>query len=47
MFELHVHFLHDFTGNGYQDVVIGNVNGPIKVFFNKGLRKETNDKNEF
>ncbi len=38
---------HDFTGNGYQDVVIGNVDGPIKVFFNKGLKKETNDKNEF
>ncbi|SEC94668.1 Repeat domain-containing protein [Tenacibaculum sp. MAR_2009_124] len=28
---------HDFTGNGYEDVVIGNVDGPVKVFFNKGV----------
>ena len=29
---------HDFTGNGYQDVIIGNVNGPIKLFKNKGVK---------
>ncbi|CAM1373697.1 FG-GAP repeat domain-containing protein [Tenacibaculum xiamenense] len=28
---------HDFTGNGYEDVVIGNVDGPVKIFFNKGI----------
>lgn len=27
----------DFTGNGFKDIIIGNVNGPIKFFENKGI----------
>lgn len=29
---------HDITGNGYQDIIIGNVDGPIKIFLNKGVK---------
>lgn len=28
---------HDFTGNGFKDVIVGNINGPIKFFENMGL----------
>lgn len=27
---------YDFTGNGFKDIIIGNVDGPLKIFFNKG-----------
>ncbi len=28
---------YDFTGNGYQDVLFGNIDAPIKVFLNDGI----------
>lgn len=28
---------YDLTGNGFQDVIIGNVDGPVKIFYNNGI----------
>lgn len=29
---------HDFTGNGYQDVIIGNIQGPMMFYKNNGIK---------
>ena len=28
---------YDLTGNGFQDVIIGNVDGPVKIYYNNGI----------
>jgi len=29
---------YDFTGNGYKDIVIGNVDGPLRLYTNTGVQ---------